>query len=89
MLTKNNRPVSDHIFRALSSIIEIHIYRLYTSVYLRSELMQLRTIAADWLNGLEPNDPALSGQKDGRPDDKVNLTPLDGVNPDERETKGG
>ncbi len=51
--------------------------------------MQLRTIAADWLNGLEPNDPALSGQKDGRPDDKVILTSLDGVIPDERETKGG
>ena len=35
---------------------------------MRTELMQLRALAGDWLNGIEPvNDPALSGQKSKEP----------------------
>jgi hypothetical protein len=39
-----------------------------------SELMQLRTAAADWFTGFDnPNDPALNGQKSKDKDAKIQL----------------
>ena len=38
---------------------------------LRSELLQLRAIAADWMGGTEPVDPALYGKKSSKDEDKV------------------
>eukprot|EP01111_Echinosteliopsis_oligospora_P015952 TRINITY_DN6483_c0_g1_i1.p1 TRINITY_DN6483_c0_g1~~TRINITY_DN6483_c0_g1_i1.p1 ORF type:complete len:1368 (+),score=367.50 TRINITY_DN6483_c0_g1_i1:181-4284(+) len=37
----------------------------------RSELLQLRAIAADWMGGTEPVDPALYGKKSAKEDEKV------------------
>eukprot|EP01113_Clastostelium_recurvatum_P001498 TRINITY_DN1060_c0_g1_i3.p1 TRINITY_DN1060_c0_g1~~TRINITY_DN1060_c0_g1_i3.p1 ORF type:complete len:1328 (-),score=521.15 TRINITY_DN1060_c0_g1_i3:101-4084(-) len=39
---------------------------------IRSELLQLRTIAADWAGGIEPVDPALYGKK-AEKDEKVQI----------------
>lgn len=38
---------------------------------IRSELLQLRAIAADWMGGTEPVDPALYGKKSSKDEDKV------------------
>jgi cytoplasmic FMR1 interacting protein len=38
---------------------------------IRAELLQLRAIAADWMGGTEPVDPALYGKKSSKDEDKV------------------
>lgn len=39
---------------------------------LRTELLQLRTLAADWINGVEPTlDSALYGKKSSKEEDKI------------------
>jgi len=47
---------------------------------IRSELLQLRFMAADWYNGLEPNDPALFGKKQDKDSERISI-PSRGVGP--------
>lgn len=43
---------------------------------IRGELLQLRSIAADWMSGAEPvADPALYGKKSGKDEEKVQIPP--------------